>query len=265
MAQTHGNVSTPAVNALRSKSVTAHDTLHDRPTSTRRNFASFPRQNMYKHESPTPIINDLGTLQILTPAQEGPIYASLAKASYAFEFDKQAPIPVGYHVDRDLSDVNRTVFTQNGKAIVAFRGTDVLNWKDLAADVMLAIGFEGFSTRFRDSVDTTNLAIEKYGKNNVTVTGHSLGGTQALFVNGKTGAKAVAFNPGASIPQAMYGVVSNTVESVFDAKLGDNSYIWTSGIDPISSLSHFENANHFQVGSKTGLLNHHNLDNFLAD
>lgn len=212
-----------------------------------------------------PPVNDLGTYQSLEPSDEGASYAALAKASYAFEFDESAPVPAGYAVDTDLSGPNRTVFTQNGKAVVSFRGTDVLNWKDVSADVMLALGVETFSNRFQESLDITNKAIVKYGKDNVSVTGHSLGGTQALYVNSKTGVKAVAFNPGASIPQALEGIVSNTVDSVFDTTSGDNAYIWTSGADPISVLSHFENAHHFQVSAKDGILNMHKVDNFLND
>lgn len=215
--------------------------------------------------APAPSVNDLGTFESLEPYEQGSSYASLAKASYAFEFDDNAPVPPGYVIDADLSGPNRTVFTQNGKAVVSFRGTDVLNWKDISADVMLALGVESFSKRFQDSLETTNNAIKKYGKDNVSVTGHSLGGTQALYVNAKTGVKAVAFNPGASIPQALEGIVSNTVDSVFDSGVGDNAYIWTSGADPISVLSHFENAHHFQVHAKDGILNMHKVDNFIDD
>lgn len=130
---------------------------------------------------------------------------------------------------------------------------------------MLALGVESLSVRFHQSLKTTNQAITKYGKVNVSVTGHSLGGTQALYANSKTGVKAVAFNPGASIPQAVIGIVSNTLHALFDKKVGKNAYIFTSGADLISLLSHFEYAHHYQVNATNGFLHSHALKNFLTD
>lgn len=193
------------------------------------------------------------------------LYATLASACYAFEFGPDAPIPAGYEVDTTLSDTNTTTFTRGSEACVAFRGSDFLNWTDVSADAMLALGIEGFSIRFLKSLSTTNKAISKYGHANVSITGHSLGGTQALFVNSKTGVKAVVFNPGASIPQAFQGLVSNAVDALFDTGVGNNVHIFTAGADLISLLSHFQNANHHEMTAKSGVLRMHLMKNFITD
>lgn len=193
------------------------------------------------------------------------LYAKLASASYAFEFGQDAPVPAGYEVDTSLSDTNTTIFTKGSEACVAFRGTDFLNWRDVSADVMLALGLEGFSIRFLKSLSTTNKAISKYGHANVSVTGHSLGGTQALFVNSKTGVMAVVFNPGASIPQAFEGLVSNAVDALFDTGVGNNAHIFTARGDVISVLSHFQNAHHHEMTAKSGVLGMHLMNTFTTD
>lgn len=67
---------------------------------------------------------------------------------------------------------------------------------------MRMVGLEACDFRFAASLMVIHKAFAKSGKDDVLVTGHSLGGTQALFVNSRIGVKAVVFNPGASLPQA---------------------------------------------------------------
>jgi hypothetical protein len=108
----------------------------------------------------------------------------------------------GWELDTDLSNSNRAVYHKDGKAVVSFRGTDLSGsknrWKDLGTDVLLALGLESMSTRFQNAKKTTDAALTKYGEGNVSLTGHSLGGSQALYVHQKTGLDTHAFNPGVS-------------------------------------------------------------------
>lgn len=108
----------------------------------------------------------------------------------------------GYEIDHELSNSNRTVYHKDGKAVVSFRGTDLSGsknrWKDLGTDALLAFGLQDLSTRFQNAKKTTDQAISKYGKDNVSLTGHSLGGAQALYVHQKTGVDTHAFNPAVS-------------------------------------------------------------------
>lgn len=106
----------------------------------------------------------------------------------------------GYYVDQSLSTVDRTVYVNKstGKATVAFRGTDLKTksnkWRDIGADIALTFGLQSKNSRFKNSLNATKAAVAKYGADNVTVTGHSLGGNEALYVSEKTGVKGTAFN-----------------------------------------------------------------------
>lgn len=126
--------------------------------------------------------------------------AKLAKAAY--EVNKKdfltKYLPPNFTVDRQLSNQDRTVFVSGvtGKVFVAFRGTNPLNIKDLQADASITLGFEEADERFMVSLFITRMVIDKYGIENVSVTGHSLGGAQAMYVNAKLGVRSFAFNPG---------------------------------------------------------------------
>lgn len=100
----------------------------------------------------------------------------------------------GWQKDMELSNENRVVYHKDGKAKVAFRGTNPTNLKDLGTDVLVGLGLQDKSSRMKNALKTTNLAIKKYGKDNVSLTGHSLGGAQAAYVSRKAGVKATGFN-----------------------------------------------------------------------
>lgn len=131
-------------------------------------------------------------------------HAILADASYR----RNTPVE-GYEIDSEFSDRNRTVYVKDGKAHIAFRGTQLSGekaennkWRDLGADALIALGLQDLSARFRGSLAVTKKVAAKYGgAQNVVLTGHSLGGAQALFVNSRMGAvkpETHAFNPGVS-------------------------------------------------------------------
>lgn len=128
------------------------------------------------------------------------IHAQLAKASYG----KEAP-GHGYQLDTELSNRDRHVYHKDGKAVVAFRGTNLSGTKDrfrdLAADALITLGLTHTSKRFKGAAETTDKALQKYGKENVSLTGHSLGGSQALHVSKKNkdlNLETHAYNPGVS-------------------------------------------------------------------
>jgi len=114
--------------------------------------------------------------------------------------DAQNYVGSKYSIESEFSNRNRTAFVHKatGKLTLAFRGTDPRNWQDLGTDALLAVGLVGQSARFQNSLDVARAAVKKYGRENVHVTGHSLGGSQALYVNQTLDISASAFNPGAS-------------------------------------------------------------------
>lgn len=107
--------------------------------------------------------------------------------------------PTGYTVDWELSNPVRKVYVnKEGKATVAFRGTKLKDrgvMDELATDALIGLGLQNKSNRFKKDVDVTNRAIAKYGRENVSLTGHSMGGSRAAYVSRATGTKGRAFDP----------------------------------------------------------------------
>lgn len=143
--------------------------------------------------------------------------ADFAKASY-----QRSPVK-GFLVDTELSGPDRTVYHDKKTAIVAFKGTTPTSGRDISVDAALWGGFQSQTNRFRKSLDVTKKAMEKYGKENVTVTGHSLGGSQAIYVHHKTGIKGSAYSP-----------YIDLTEYRRHGELGDNFHIHMVAGDPVS-------------------------------
>lgn len=62
--------------------------------------------------------------------------------------------------------------------------------------MLITLGLQEKSNRFKNAKKTTDLAVQKYGKDNVSLTGHSLGGSQSAYVSRATGLKGSGFNAG---------------------------------------------------------------------
>lgn len=131
--------------------------------------------------------------------------------------------PLGYF---EPEESNYTTFTRNGKAVVAYRGTNPANLSDLKADLAISLGMNEFSGRFREAEAAYQAAVKKYGAGNVDVTGHSLGGAEALFVARKNNAAGYVFNPG-QVPWGEYF----TENQVKDA-IGGSSRVTTVSSNP---------------------------------
>lgn len=126
-------------------------------------------------------------------------YAKLS--SLAYEQDagklKKNARKLGYDIDEELSSANHTVFRnrKTGKAVIAYRGTNPSNRDDLAADYDIARGKREHQ-RFNEALHVAKKTQAKY--KDVEVTGHSLGGTQALHVYETLGVRARVYNPGSA-------------------------------------------------------------------
>lgn len=106
---------------------------------------------------------------------------------------------LGYDIDTELSTANHKVFInrRTGNVVIAYRGTNPKNMDDIAAGVDIAKG-QRTHKRFQEALEAAEKARKKYGDDRIELTGHSLGGTQALYVYEKTGLKTRVFNPGSS-------------------------------------------------------------------
>lgn len=215
------------------------------------------------------------------PVERESEYARLSELSYAGEhgtgkdsqFRRQfqdSGLRRRYRVERDLSGEDYTTFRdrETGRGVVAFRGTNVKNVGDLGTDAAILFGLQGLTPRFRAAEDVTRRAIERFGgMENVDVTGHSLGGAQALHATNKTGVHAVAFNPGAGLPRSFLskmglGTLGAVAGLLNRGKLrSGNADIITTGIDPISFFSRTSRGTH-HLRTPTGL-DVHGIENFL--
>lgn len=117
--------------------------------------------------------------------------AELSRAAYSL-----TPRVRDWVRDEELSNYNRSVYTKAGKAKIAYRGTKPTNWDDLGTDILIATGLQDYSSRFQNAKITAQKTIQKYGKQNVSLTGHSLGGAQSAWVSRELGLPATGFNSG---------------------------------------------------------------------
>ena len=115
--------------------------------------------------------------------------SQLANAVYTNE------IPKHFTIDQEFNEEKQKVYLdKNNKPIIAFRGTVPTDINDLLNDAILLIGLEGFSPRFQNSVEFTKKVIDKYGKENISLVGHSLGSSIANYVSAETDIFGEGFN-----------------------------------------------------------------------
>lgn len=149
------------------------------------------------------------------------IDAQLSRAAYsgASEVD-------GWQKDVQLSGPDHAVFHKEGKAKIAYRGTDLKNKRDLGTDALITLGLQDKSSRMKRAVRTADIVSSKYGKENVSLTGHSLGGSQSQYVSRKRGLSATGFNAAMSPVDAFRKRTYSKFHSISTAS------------DPISSITH---------------------------
>ena len=145
----------------------------------------------------------------------------LLQASYVYNKDK--PTNVRQWIpDTSLSGERVQVYThRRGKrVVVVHRGSQDIN--DWITNYQMATGYTG-GPRFAYSLKIQKLAESKYGKENITTIGHSLGAKLAE-TSGKDSHEVIAYN-------------GPTTQFDLFQKQGDNvTKIRTSG-DPVSSLA----------------------------
>ena len=89
------------------------------------------------------------------------------------------------------------VYTKNNKAILVIRGTETHSRKkeiakDAYSDIQMGLGY--LPWQMKDAENAYIQTVRKYGKENVILTGHSLGGSEAQILGAKYGVETVTFN-----------------------------------------------------------------------
>lgn len=177
-------------------------------------------------------------------------------------------------IDDELSDLNSVVLVnpEDKELVVSYRGTDPTNINDLIADVGIFTGRhrsavqgirDQFDDRFSKASRKYESATQKYPDYSTSLTGHSLGGSQALYVGRKYDVPASVFNAGASFSDIVGGVICKSTET---CEANRQHTIYTTGKDIISISNLFSNEKIVKVPveERKDLL-YHSLDYFLPD
>ena len=152
-----------------------------------------------------------------------PRFGQLLENSYN---DKQKNID-GYLIDEKLSGKRAQVYTNDkGEATVVHRGTKGI--QDVITDGRLFFGDKS-NKRFQHGKRIQKEAEAKYGKDNVTTIGHSLGATIAEKVGNKT-KNIITYN-------------KPVVISDINKKISKNQTDIKQSLDPVSLLRGFQRGN----------------------
>lgn len=119
-------------------------------------------------------------------------------------------IPSNVSIDKSLSSKRVKVYKSNNdaKAYVVHRGTS--NLKDWATDFKMLLGYEG-GNRFKHSKKVQRKAEKKYGADNITTMGHSLGGRLAEKY-GKNSSQIITYNKAAT-PRSIIESIIKPIQS----------------------------------------------------
>jgi hypothetical protein len=199
-------------------------------------------------------------------------YSVFSKAAYDYyyhniEFAQKELHDYGYKdwiIDPALSDKNSIVLTDRDSVVISYRGTDIANLSDLYADANIIIGRHRTpvpSRRFLEADTKYQQTKSKYS-GDITLTGHSLGNTAALYVGRKNGVRSIGFNAGSGPADIAVGQACKLFDKCTDY---EKHTLYTTG-DIISFSSRFgkEKVVKVPVSTKQDFLNHA-LTNFLPE
>jgi hypothetical protein len=177
-----------------------------------------------------------------------------------------------WSIDKELSDTRSLVLHDGTNTILAYRGTDQFGYDtkaDLSADfnILLGANRDNMDTnllqpaRFLHAEDKFKAVEQKYGKDNLMLSGHSLGGQLGDYIGRKHGVDAVVFNAGESPVGAVAGLMDTIPKQ--------QTRFYTTGNDLISrsNLLYTQRADvrivPMKEENKNQLFGSHSLTNFL--
>lgn len=147
----------------------------------------------------------------------------LLKSSY----NKKPSDINGFKIDKSLSGERVQVYTdKDGRAYVVHRGTQ--GFQDVLTDVKMLFGKTKSQKRFKHAEKIQREAEAKYGAENVSTLGHSLGARVAEEV-GKRGKEIITYNK-PTLP----------VDLITQKKLPDKQFDIRTSRDPVSILQPFQ-------------------------
>ena len=198
-------------------------------------------------------------------------HAILASEAYNTKYPNAQKL--GYIYVPNLSDVDAKTFYKksDNQAVIAFRGSQTAeDWAITDATLALNAKQLQHTERFTRHSKLVNRVVDHYGSSNVQLTGHSLGGTEAIFHGLPRDLHANAFNPG-STPHP-------DLKSVFEERAGqaaagsgksladvyNNHNVHHVKSDPVSAFSSYSDFPKYTYAVPTGMPYYkaHNMKNF---
>lgn len=177
----------------------------------------------------------------------------------------------------ELSDAEHAIVKHNGRTILAVRGTDIKNthggrYADLATDVLVTLGLESISPRYRRSEE--KLKIVRETMPDVVLAGHSLGGSIARHLGTREGIESHAFNPGTTYAQGKTRGVQALIADRSRARELSNVYLTApsvgKGVDVLSVSGFHDPLSTVHVvrqkdlpDDKKGVLGPHSIHHFV--
>jgi hypothetical protein len=194
------------------------------------------------------------------------IFAILSKASYSTnpqEVLEKFGLLNQFYLLKEYS--NKDVLSVKEKSteniIIAIRGTDIKNEtnnlvRDLVSNYGILTAKDERVLRIKETEDILDNIIKKYPKENIILTGHSLGAFVASKLSTKYGLKAVVFNIGSSPLDTTSGKDKNIIQYTTNDPLRGK-------VDPLSITSTLrDDFRNIRVKQKEGVPIH-SIDNFL--
>ena len=203
-------------------------------------------------------------------------YAVLSKASYDFYYGNRELVEKElehYKLDhfkvKDATDIG-IVLESPDEIVISYRGTDPLNPSDLFADLGILMGrhrniaTSAIEDRFLKADQLYKKIASETTDKKITLTGHSLGNTLALYTGRKNDVESVGFNAGASYNDVIIGLMCKMFGDCDES--AKKHTIYTTGKDIISLGNMFGNENIIKVPTKSKKdYLYHSLEYFMPE
>jgi len=123
-------------------------------------------------------------------------YHEVLKQAAGYSYKNGSHAPDGYKVVKSVDNkdtgFHAEVLANGNDVIVAYRGTDITSVQDIRNDVAMARA--KIPAQATDAIKVYDQVKQDYPNSEVTVTGHSLGGSLSQIVSSVRGCDAVTFN-----------------------------------------------------------------------
>ena len=123
-------------------------------------------------------------------------YHEVLKQAAGYSYKNGSSAPEGYEVVKSIDNkdtgFHAEILAKDNDVIVAYRGTDITSVQDIRNDVAMAR--DKIPVQATEAIKVYDQVKQDYPNSDVTVTGHSLGGSLSQIVSSVRGCDAVTFN-----------------------------------------------------------------------